>query len=150
MGSGANGTWKSGSDWDFIVFGSQETLNRLSACSALRRSDLDMLVVYDGNHLQSPWERIDVPGAFKRLTSFGEVEHFEGIAWHSAGLQWEVVSPGNARYVGHKDFKDVAQRAICVWGDQAGRRRLPPRRRDSGEPTPAFLADCLTASCRQG
>lgn len=55
IGSRANGTTKNTSDWDFVVFGDEELINRLTDLPP--PEDIDALVVYDGDRFRCPWPR---------------------------------------------------------------------------------------------
>ena len=55
FGSRINGTYRSDSDWDFLVFGTQETLDELRQHPELKQNNIDLLVVYNGNDFKEPW-----------------------------------------------------------------------------------------------
>lgn len=63
IGSRANGYSKHTSDWDFIVFGDDSLLQKLSELPAPER--VDLLVVTDGQNFRSPWPRI-LDGVYKQ------------------------------------------------------------------------------------
>ena len=54
IGSRANRIHSPISDWDFIVFADPETLRALRHSREFDRPDVDLLVVYDGEHFESP------------------------------------------------------------------------------------------------
>lgn len=62
IGSRANGVAKVTSDWDFIVFGSEDLIERLS--HEPTPENIDLLIVFDGNNFRSPWPRAS-DGIFK-------------------------------------------------------------------------------------
>jgi hypothetical protein len=53
IGSRASKTFHVKSDWDFLVFGNNETIKRLEIFQPLNR--IDLLVVYDGNNFRTVW-----------------------------------------------------------------------------------------------
>jgi hypothetical protein len=55
IGSRANGTARSQSDWDYVVFADQTTLNAIRNNQNLADPLVDMMVVYDGNNFEKPW-----------------------------------------------------------------------------------------------
>jgi len=66
FGSRANGTAKDSSDWDFFVFANANVLHALRCDRWFQRTDVDLLIVTDGDNFECPWERSDFPGSFKR------------------------------------------------------------------------------------
>ena len=56
IGSRANDKAREDSDWDLLVFGSPRTLEALQDNLSFRRPDIDLLVVYNGDDFQAPWE----------------------------------------------------------------------------------------------
>ncbi len=55
FGSRADNTFRSDSDWDLLVFGSNEVLVSLKDNVEFHESDIDLLVVYDGDNFEKPW-----------------------------------------------------------------------------------------------
>ena len=55
FGSRSNPPYKKKSDWDFLVFADSEVLERLRHRLDIKKNDIDLLIVYDGNHFKSPW-----------------------------------------------------------------------------------------------
>jgi predicted nucleotidyltransferase len=55
FGSRINGTSRPDSDWDLLVFGTQETIDELSQNSEFNQDNIDLLVVYNGNDFKAPW-----------------------------------------------------------------------------------------------
>ena len=55
IGSRANNTFHSGSDWDFIVFADEATLKALKALPQCQKENVDLLIVYNGNDFVCPW-----------------------------------------------------------------------------------------------
>ncbi len=87
IGSRANGTAKPSSDWDFIAIGTAETLAHLRAATDLHRTDVDFLVVSNGDDFEVAW---------------GEREKHGSLAeW-----QWEQLDERNAVYTQSK-WKDA-------------------------------------------
>jgi predicted nucleotidyltransferase len=56
IGSRANETAQDNSDWDFLVFGTESTLKELKCQVIYEIDNIDLLVVYDGDNFQTPWE----------------------------------------------------------------------------------------------
>jgi hypothetical protein len=69
----------------------------LRATPDLKRSDVDFLVVVDGDRFESPWWRVDKPGKYKkgRLQSYDAPDGTEVCGW-----EWERVSSSEASYTG--------------------------------------------------
>lgn len=63
IGSRANNMARPDSDWDFVAFGSELLLNRISASKDLHRSDVDFLVVFNGNDFRAAWGETSKQGA---------------------------------------------------------------------------------------
>ena len=57
IGSQVNGTATNESDWDILVFGSEELISTLKAQISLDNKLLDILVVYDGNNFLNPFRK---------------------------------------------------------------------------------------------
>jgi predicted nucleotidyltransferase len=57
FGSQVNATAKPSSDWDLLVFGTEELLSVLA--NEIPVDDVDLLIVYDGDRFASPWNRTD-------------------------------------------------------------------------------------------
>ena len=55
LGSRAQGTARSDSDWDYLVFGSHRVLRSLRQRNGFNVPEVDLLVVYDGNNFSKPW-----------------------------------------------------------------------------------------------
>ena len=85
MGSRVNPTDKAPSDWDFMIFGSEEILSELSCQPPV--PDVDALVVVDGDKFVSPWPR----------ASDGALKCGKLSAW-----KWQQISPEVATYSGTK------------------------------------------------
>lgn len=54
IGSRANGTARKNSDWDLLVMGDAELLERLSRTAPT--PNVDLLVLFDGESFASPWD----------------------------------------------------------------------------------------------
>lgn len=65
IGSRANNTYRGNSDWDLIIFAGQEILEKLKEDINLNMSEVDLLVVYDGENFRSPWSRGDEKNNYK-------------------------------------------------------------------------------------
>ena len=104
VGSRANGTARPTSDWDFLAFGSEETLTFLQSATALHRQETDFLVVTNGEDFQAAW------GEPQKTGSLSE--------W-----QWSQLTATDAEYmqskwVEHEDGSGVKvsqSRATRVW-----------------------------------
>lgn len=97
IGSRANATARADSDWDFIVFADSDTLHSLRSAPELARSDIDLLIVVDGDRFESPWPRSDNPGKYKR----GHLQNYtdpDGVEHQS--LEWTRLSESEAEYIG--------------------------------------------------
>ena len=55
IGSRANGTERPDSDWDFLVFGNDGTLDCLAQAGELYREDVDCFVVNHGDAFANAW-----------------------------------------------------------------------------------------------
>lgn len=108
IGSRANESFNENSDWDFLVFGSRETLKALSDETRFHKDNIDLLVVYDGNDFEKPW------GEKKKSGSL--------TCW-----EWKKLSFSKAQYKskksiyynenGEEEFnvKSTICRAICIF-----------------------------------
>lgn len=87
IGSRANNSVRADSDWDFIAFGSEETISYLRHRQELHRDDVDLLVVYNGNHFRKPWGDQEKAGSLAdwrwRLVAEGQAQ-YEGVKWRDA------------------------------------------------------------------
>ena len=86
FGSRSNGTESDSSDWDFLIFADEKLLSALRQEPKIK-NNIDILVVYDGDHFEDPWPR-DSNGKFKK----GNLKDWE----------WKQVSLDEAEYVGTK------------------------------------------------
>ena len=89
IGSRANQTYTAASDWDFIIKGNESVLVELSKRRA--PSNIDALVVYDGDSFRCPWPR----------PSDGWVKSGSLSQWG-----WSDVSPTEAKYIRSKSDDD--------------------------------------------
>jgi len=93
FGSRTNPPYKENSDWDFLVFADSEVLAKLQHRIDIQQDDIDLLIVYDGNHFKSPWPR---PGKTKKAgTLFPSSESCRNFNWH-------LRSKTEASYLGTK------------------------------------------------
>lgn len=105
IGSRANGMSKPDSDWDFFVFGKPGALELLSVESDLWRSDVDLLVIEDGDNFKSAWT--------------------ENKTGSLSDWQWVITDPGIAEYMGTKwipsevDPDEVSPHDISTLGKTA-------------------------------
>ena len=65
IGSRTNGTANLDSDWDFIAFGTEATINFLSEAKILHEVNVDFLVVSDGDNFRAAWGQLDKIGSLK-------------------------------------------------------------------------------------
>jgi Polymerase beta, Nucleotidyltransferase len=87
FGSRANGTSTAHSDWDYLVFSSDDRLlNLLSQDLRFNRPQMDLFVVTDGICFTRPWP--DKEG-------FNKKGYLDATA---AGWQWKNISETEARY----------------------------------------------------
>ena len=85
IGSRADHTARPNSDWDYLVFGTRLTLQALQSTPALKRQDVDVLVVYDGDAFEEPW---------------GTDDHLKRGAL--SRWEWAMLGPERAMYRGTK------------------------------------------------
>ena len=92
IGSRTSDKAREDSDWDLIAFGNDRTLSSLQGNLSLRRPDIDLLVVYNGNDFKAPWE-----------TESGKIKSGSLTGW-----KWErdADSPARAHYMGTKPGDD--------------------------------------------
>lgn len=104
LGSRANGYHKDDSDWDLLVFADEEILSLLREDNIFFKSNVDLLVVYDGKNFEEPWES-EKTGRRKRENL---------IDW-----EWKTISKDKATYVGDKNKPvhpyDAEYNALRVW-----------------------------------
>jgi hypothetical protein len=78
--------------WELLVFGSSETLKRLRRADNLHRSDIEVLVVTDGEHFENAWGPRQLSGSLARwgwrAASAGEA-YYDEAKW--AGEEGAVV-----------------------------------------------------------
>jgi hypothetical protein len=96
VGSRVNPKNRPPQDWDFLAFGSAEVLAALKADNVLRRVDVDLLIVTDGDSFESPWPRSDLPGVFKS----GNLKNYEEDGLVVISWEWKEVSATEAKYTG--------------------------------------------------
>jgi predicted nucleotidyltransferase len=103
IGSRADGTAKASSDWDFVVFGRPEVLDRLRREPAV--PSMDILVVIDAHTYVSPWPRLE-DAQPKRGT-------WSQWKWHK--LTEEEATYESAKWPDDEDYPDIAtKRAFRV------------------------------------
>ncbi|MEO7726149.1 MAG: nucleotidyltransferase domain-containing protein, partial [Burkholderiales bacterium] len=104
FGSRANGTARDNSDWDLLIFADEPTFQRIQGNRRLRQSDVDLLMVRDGNDFREPWGKSPKRGFLSE--------------W-----EWRTISENEARYLGAKrvDSDDGSEvkltecKAIRIW-----------------------------------
>ncbi len=107
IGSRANDKARVDSDWDLLVFGSTRTLATLRKNQPLRRPDIDLLIVYNGNDFRAPWK-----------TESGKVHSGNLTGWE---WEWDKGSHVRAHYKGTKgkddEFEVTVTREVArrVW-----------------------------------
>jgi hypothetical protein len=88
-GSHANGTARDDSDWDYLAFADDATLQALWEHPRFRHPDIDLMIVvedvYEGKIFIQPWL---AAGGQKRGT----------LADEPGGLRWRLLSPTIAEY----------------------------------------------------
>lgn len=63
IGSRANGTDNAFSDWDFIAFGSENSLEYLKVHCELHLDSVDFLVVLNNNDFRAAWGELEKTGS---------------------------------------------------------------------------------------
>lgn len=91
FGSRINGTSRPDSDWDFLIFGTQETLDKLRQHPELKQPNIDLLIVYNGDDFEEPWPDL----AEKNKPKSGSL-----IEW-----RWTKINDYIAHYEGTKGFE---------------------------------------------
>ena len=81
IGSRVNGSERPNSDWDYLIFGTERVINSLRQQPRLNASNIDLLIVYDGNRFKKPWR----DGSQIKSGSL-------------SGWGWEVTGDGTAIY----------------------------------------------------
>jgi predicted nucleotidyltransferase len=101
IGSRANGTARTNSDWDVLIFGNKALLDALAMEEPL--DNVDILVVHDGDAFQSPWNKTK-----------------EGVlkSGSLSGWEWQPKSETEATYSGTKWPND--------WGSTRQATRISP------------------------
>jgi hypothetical protein len=105
FGSRAAGTARSDSDWDFLAFADQPTLDALTANSSFNRPYIDLLVIFDGDRFRAPW-------IYDGKSKGGSL----------SGWEWTRISADEATYKANKldpddesCFDITTARAALVW-----------------------------------
>lgn len=92
FGSRANGTNRTDSDWDLLLFSNDDGFQKINQAKSLRRENIDLLVAVNENWL-SPWA--DDKTKQKELSA--------------AVLNWEIVGIGRACYLGRPKYKNLQE-----------------------------------------
>ncbi len=107
LGSRANGTNRTDSDWDFLIFADKKTLDSLKQSRSLKLKNVDVLVVYDKNKFEDPWSHkkgsLD-NWKWKQLTK--NKAKYWGIKW---------VSEGFSDGMENSRFDEGERTAIKIW-----------------------------------
>ena len=61
FGSRANNNVNQNSDWDFWVFANKKVLENLGKRNDFHEPNIDINLVYDGDHFCKPWDDISAP-----------------------------------------------------------------------------------------
>jgi hypothetical protein len=93
FGSRANGTFRTDSDWDFLIFANRAILDALRADDTFRHPTAEIFIVYDGNRFESPWP--DDGSKCGRLRNSGDLEREVYVY----GYSWNQVSDMEATYI---------------------------------------------------
>ncbi|MEJ0046607.1 MAG: hypothetical protein WDN04_11160 [Rhodospirillales bacterium] len=59
IGSRANDSVRTSSDWDYLAFADKATLEALMSDLAFNVSTVDLMIVFDGNNFRKPWAEDD-------------------------------------------------------------------------------------------
>jgi hypothetical protein len=105
IGSRAEGTPRTDSDWDYLVFANRKILHSLRQRKQFNSPEVDLLIVHDGNQFTKPWR----DGSRIKAGSL--------VDWH-----WQRISHTEATYRATK-FRDDADfnrnirvgRGLLVW-----------------------------------
>lgn len=89
IGSRAEGSERPNSDWDYLVFANHGVLRSLIQRKNFKTSEIDLLVVYDGDRFMKPWR----DGSLIKRGSL-------------SGWQWERISETEATYKATKFSED--------------------------------------------
>jgi predicted nucleotidyltransferase len=97
FGSRVNPTNKPANDWDIVVFGNAKLLLELSELD--QPENLDLFVVTDGDHFESPWPR----------SSDGVIKSGELRKW-----KWTRDSATKATYEGTHSTRRTSQKSAVL------------------------------------
>ncbi len=95
FGSRANAPYSEESDWDLFIFANGRVLDSLKTDTELRRENIDLLVVFNGNDFKAPWKQPGeehLPLKYGSLTGLGQ--------WG-----WEEISDVEAVYIKAENMK---------------------------------------------
>ena len=114
IGSRAQGTARQDSDWDFFVFATPEVLSALRSDESFRQSNVDLLIVTNGDSFESPWPHSEGGEAIiKRGNLHNYHSNYGSLV---LGWQWDRISDSEARYDGSKStWKYVPCRALRIY-----------------------------------
>ena len=90
IGSRANNTEKPSSDWDFLAVGGHATLEYLRAATELHHSNVDFLVVTNGDDFRAAWGTTEKHGS---LAEWGWQE-LDGKSATYAQSKWHDAEDG--------------------------------------------------------
>jgi len=114
IGSRANGASNVNSDWDLIVFATEDILQNLQNCRSIHVKEIDLLVVYNcKGDFKKPWAEQD--GNFKtgNLKDWGWQEQSETKATYRQ--QWRKKGPTTSDGFTELDYCDERLIAQKVW-----------------------------------
>ena len=96
---------------EFLAFADKPTLDRLRQCEDLHRSDVELLVVVDGDRFENAWGPRKLSGSLARW------------AWRqvSAELAYYDESIWAERNAGAGSVTRVRRKAVLVWEKQPAR-----------------------------
>ena len=83
IGSRANGSARADSDWDLLAFGDPAVLACLRAASDLHDSNVDFLVVTNGEDFESAWGSKKKTGSLSQWdwNASADEAHYTGTKW---------------------------------------------------------------------
>lgn len=108
IGSRANGTDNAFSDWDFIAFGSENSLEYLKVHCELHLDSVDFLVVLNNNDFRAAWGELEKTGSVQE--------------WQWVQKSAHLATYVQTKYVEMEDgsrFDCSTKSAIKVWPPQS-------------------------------
>ena len=71
FGSRVNKNAKEDSDWDILIYGNENVLRELKKAKIFQNDHIEILIVYDEDHFESPWRYLNDEG--KRVIKKGSL-----------------------------------------------------------------------------